>query len=214
MARARKAGDDAYNIRRRARRIIANLEAQKDILSPRRAKAVSSYIESLQRDIEASLMKNAPAGVSADEAKARRDRALARLNTAGSVKKTPKQERANAIFRKQMSLASSGDSYTSLGKYGQDRVKIFYRATQRIWEGKPAKDRNDLIMKSLGVSSLEAAMKIVLSQNKEAMRAAVRGSVQKDRVSDFAEAMDFYEGYEDEGADNGSPDYIALVNII
>ena len=105
-----------------------------------------------------------------------------------------------------MSLAQRGQPST-LGDYGRAKVKIFYRATQRYWEGK-GPNRNENILKALNVKTLDEAMSIVLAGNSEALQAAMDAdkSIIDTNASEFA-----YSGQQDI---EKSPDYLALVNYV
>ncbi len=115
-------------------------------------------------------------------------------------------QRANLVMQQQMSLAQRGQPST-LGEYGRAKVKIFYRATQRYWEGK-GPNRNENILKALNVKTLDEAMSIVLAGNSEALQAAMDAdkSIIDTNASEFA-----YSGQQDIET---SPDYLALVNYV
>lgn len=115
-------------------------------------------------------------------------------------------QRANLVMQQQMSLAQRGQPST-LGDYGRAKVKIFYRATQRYWEGK-GPNRNENILKALNVKTLDEAMSIVLAGNSEALQAAMDAdkSIIDTNASEFA-----YSGQQDIET---SPDYLALVNYV
>lgn len=115
-------------------------------------------------------------------------------------------QRANLVMQQQMSLAQRGQPST-LGEYGRAKVKIFYRATQRYWDGK-GPNRNENILKALNVKTLDEAMSIVLAGNSEALQAAMDAdkSIIDTNASEFA-----YSGQQDIET---SPDYLALVNYV
>lgn len=130
-------------------------------------------------------------------------------NLAAQTTKAPKgMTRANYIFQQQVGAASNKRPST-LGKYGDIKVKIFYRATQRMWEGAPSAMRNKIIMNNLGVSSLAEAFNVVMStQNaKEALQYAISAG---QPIEDTAENMAFMQDVQD--STYSSPDYISMVN--
>lgn len=115
-------------------------------------------------------------------------------------------KRANMVMAQQMSLAQRGQPST-LGDYGRAKVKIFYRATQRYWQGK-GPNRNENILKALGVQTLDEAMAIVMAGNGDALKMAMSA----DKPVNDTNNPDFsYGGYTDIYS---SPDYIALVNYV
>ena len=115
-------------------------------------------------------------------------------------------KRANMVMAQQMSLAQRGQPST-LGGYGRAKVKIFYRATQRYWQGK-GPNRNENILKAMGVQTLDEAMAIVMAGNGDALNMAMTA----DKPITDTNNPDFsYGGYTDIYS---SPDYIALVNYV
>ena len=83
------------------------------------------------------------------------------------------QARRDRIFRTQIRVEEeSGGSIGgrfqgTAGKYHYER--LFYMSTQSMWAGKANQDRDQAIMKSLGVSSLEEAYDIIIEGNAEAI---------------------------------------------
>ena len=111
-----------------------------------------------------------------------------------------RQERANTIYQKEINLASSGDSDTRLGDLGFEKAKIFYKATERLWEGHSLHERNDIIMQKLGFNSLQECMEYVLSKNKDAVDFARR-----------SKGKGGYVGGAEDSSHITSPEYMALV---
>ena len=72
----------------------------------------------------------------------------------------------NYMTQKQLNLATKSqsilDSASNPSMYTAAQAKVFYRATQKIWEGKSG-NRNQAIMKYFGVTSLSEAVDIVLN---------------------------------------------------
>ena len=85
--------------------------------------------------------------------------------------------RRNIIFRDKLNRAtrSSDSDAANFSEISKAEAKLFYRYTQKIWEGQPSyKDRNQLIMEYYGTQSLEEAFKIVMEtpEVKEALKKA------------------------------------------
>ena len=67
-------------------------------------------------------------------------------------------------FAKELRKAKAG-GISALGAKGREKAQLFYRVTQRLWEGKPLAERNNAIMEGLGVSSLEAAYAKIITRS-------------------------------------------------
>lgn len=85
--------------------------------------------------------------------------------------KKSRQERENRIYREQ--IRSEEEFGVPSARFGGEAgekhfERIFYMATQSIWRGKANENRDQLIMKTLGVTSLEEAYEKVLEENEEA----------------------------------------------
>lgn len=84
------------------------------------------------------------------------------------------QARRDRIFRTQIRVEEEtggdiggGRFQGTAGRYHYER--IFYTSTQSIWAGLPNDQRDQAIMKALGVSSLEEAYDLVIEGNAEAI---------------------------------------------
>lgn len=77
--------------------------------------------------------------------------------------------RKTAIQQEKINLAKE---FSTLGKQSESKASLFYMATQRLWEGYPAAERNKIIIKKLGVTNLEEAYKIVM--NREDVKKALK----------------------------------------
>lgn len=202
MARQRRKSDETYNVRRRAKRYVASLE--REIAKTQSAagrRALRKYARNITRQ-----MKRTYRGSGYNVAKA--TQVLVEL----IARKTGMtgQSRANYVFRQQIGIASrGGKSSIGDGYMGQAKTKIFYRATQRFWEGAPAKDRNKLIMAALGTDSLAEAFDMVMARQKLAVKAA-QGNLEP--IEDTEENVLFAEGLVSEST--GSPDYLDYVKVM
>lgn len=124
--------------------------------------------------------------------------------------KTKQNEAANRAFQRQIGLASRGHK-SSLGKgdIARGKVSIFYAATQRMWEGRPATERNKIIMSKLGVRTLAEAYQMVMKKQEDALE-MLKSNVSA--VEDTEANRLFRESIVDDF--NTSSDYIAFVNEI
>lgn len=229
-SRARKKADDIYNARRRAKRLLNRLSRDSVAgLSFQEQRALQSYELGLYKQIystyqsasdRAKFLKTVPADVRAaldgrkpvaDFEKAKQ--AASNLDIQTKRDNRSAASRRNEIFKREIRLASTGDASTALGKFGKANVKIFYAATQSIWEGIPYNKRDNAIMNALDVDSLREAYRMVLSGNVSAVREAAQYQRGYEVDSEYTdEGADFYE---DMGApdEEGSPDYLLGVGL-
>lgn len=210
MARAKTKSDEIYNARRRAKRAVARLEREIGGYSKRQAAAAKKYITKLNEQIAKSYspQRGGVRGISEGAEKAA---AVLRESVKPSKSADSVESRRNRIFERELRTASSGapSAIAKSQDLGQAYAKIFYRATQSIWQGAPPEERNRRILAGLGESDLERAFVKVLMANRIAVRFArsqVRGI---ERGFDTEEEWFFEEpGDVDEYA---SPDYIGMV---
>nr|DAM21424.1 MAG TPA: hypothetical protein [Bacteriophage sp.] len=194
--RQRRQSDEVYNARRRAKRYVKSLEKQvNQSKSATERRVLRRYIRNLNEVIAGSYRGS---GRSIDKSVAALKSQTQRGKT-GTV-------RANYVFQQQIGLAGSGRK-SALGKYGAQKVKIFYTATQRIWQGAPASQRNKLIMAELGASSLGEAFDMVMKRNKTALD-MVKGLYEP--IGDTAENIAFAQGLIEDI--QTSPEYLDYVN--
>ena len=192
MARAKRASDEVYNARRRAKRLLARLERE-DVsgmgASQKRARA--DYIASVREQIAQSYQgtRQVP------EAQTRANSAAERLDrmTTAPRKAKSRAARSNLIFQRQINLARSGAPST-LGESGKESVSVFYAATRRFWRGRDPKERNRLIMEGLGVTSLSEAYDRVIGANRKALDILVSVGAQTSLVEGLtSENEAFYD---------------------
>ena len=108
-----------------------------------------------------------------------------------------KQGLTNFMTQGEINAASVGNEDFSGGKTLEE-TKVFYRATQRFWEGaRDTDNRNKLIMRGLGFDNLQDAWDYVMNQ------ASVKQALQY--------------AYSEESIDEGdrtSPSYTSIVEMI
>lgn len=194
--RQRRQSDEVYNARRRAKRYVKSLEKQvNQSKSATERRVLRRYIRNLNETI-AGTYRGSGRSI---------DKSVAALKSQTQKGKTG-TARANYVFQQQIGLAGSGRK-SALGKYGAQKVKIFYTATQRIWQGAPASQRNKLIMAELGASSLGEAFDMVMKRNKTALDMA-KGLYEP--IGDTAENIAFAQGLIEDI--QTSPEYLDYVN--
>lgn len=194
--RQRRQSDEVYNVRRRAKRYVKSLEKQVNrSKSATERRVLRRYIRNLNEAIVGTYRGS---GRSIDKS-------VAALKSQTQRGKSG-TARANYVFQQQIGLAGR-DRKSALGKYGAQKVKIFYTATQRIWQGAPASQRNKLIMAELGASSLGEAFDMVMKRNKAALDMA-KGLYEP--IGDTAENIAFAQGLIEDI--QTSPEYLDYVN--
>lgn len=194
--RQRRQSDEVYNVRRRAKRYVKSLEKQVNrSKSATERRVLRRYIRNLNAAI-AGTYRGSGRSI---------DKSVAALKAQTQKGKTG-TARANYVFQQQIGLAGRGRK-SALGKYGAQKVKIFYTATQRIWQGSPASQRNKLIMAELGASSLGEAFDMVLKRNKTSLDMA-KGLYEP--IGDTAENIAFAQGLIEDI--QTSPEYLDYVN--
>lgn len=67
-------------------------------------------------------------------------------------------------FARELRKARAG-GISVLGAKGREKVQLFYRVVQNLWEGRPLAERNNAIMEGLGVTSLEAAYAKIMARS-------------------------------------------------
>lgn len=194
--RQRRQSDEVYNARRRAKRYVKSLEKQvNQSKSATERRVLRRYIRNLNEAI-AGTYRGSGRSI---------DKSVAALKSQTQKGKSG-AARANYVFQQQIGLAGR-DRKSALGKYGAQKVKIFYTATQRIWQGAPASQRNKLIMAELGASSLGEAFDMVMKRNKAALDMA-KGLYEP--IGDTAENIAFAQGLIEDI--QTSPEYLDYVN--
>lgn len=194
MARARKTADVLTAKRKRVRRAINTI--RKSIVegmpeSERRARTV--YVQRLEADLKKTYVGRV-------RGKAQRTEAYARANAiadtltkqAATVKggggKRGERRRAFNIFRQEMRIASKGGA-SALGEFGREKVKIFWRYTQNIWQRPdvPPDKRLDAVMKAYGATSLSELFETIMERNKKALEYAQNMKMHIGELEDYTD---------------------------
>lgn len=176
MARARKTADVLTAKRKRVRRAINTI--RKSITagipeSERRAR--TAYVQRLETELKKTYVGRVRNKQMRVEAYARANEIADRLSKqAATVKggggKRGEQRRAINIFRQEMRIASKGVP-SALGEFGREKVKIFWRYTQNIWQRPdvPPDKRLDAVMKAYGATSLSELFETIMERNKKVL---------------------------------------------
>lgn len=212
QSRPRRAADDVYNARRRARRAAAKIERElarekaAGTVSAKREASTRNYIANLREQIQKTF------STKRGEITAEQKSAMQALDVQTLQKGTKTTaQRQNVIFERQINLASAEmpSTIAKTPEAAKAAVKIFYKATQPIWSGMPIEERNRAIMAHYGVDTLQEAFTAVLRENAPAFRSAL-SAFEPLESTDEAEFME-EPGLTD---DYGSPPYLAFVNPV
>ena len=111
-------------------------------------------------------------------------------------------QRSLAATQRQLNMASAGDTASI---YTESDVRIFYRATQRLWEGHPVSERNKVILEKTGYERLSDLVADVLAANEVARNKAENyRNLTKEQREQMDEEPDVKEAEQ-------SPDYLLEV---
>lgn len=176
MPRAHKRADVLTAKRKRVRRAINTI--RKSITegmpeSERRARTV--YVQRLETELKKTYVGRIRNKQMRTDAYARANEiADALTNQAATVKggggRRGEQRRAYNIFRQEMRIASKG-GLSALGEFGREKVKIFWRYTQNIWQRPdvPPDKRLEAIMQAYGATSLSELFETIMQRNEKAL---------------------------------------------
>lgn len=184
--------------RKRARRAIARLQKQvqetNNVMLKRKANA---QIADLQRNI-ANLSATGKTKTYSEAAQ----EALSSLK--GKRVGTQRELASVQIdFQSEVNAARRGE-ISFFSTRGKERVQLFYKATQPLWEGKPMAERNESIMKALGVRSMRQAF-IKVYQQKEVQEVWKQLNTSGGPVSDTDDMVQAYMQAQRTNYTGGSP---------
>lgn len=207
MPRARKQADVLTAKRKRVRRVINSLEKSITGNMPEsEARVRRAYIQRLEtqlkntyvgrvRDsaIRAELYRRA--NEKADELV--RQAAMAR----GGKGRAKERARSFNIFREEMRMASKGMP-SVLGELGREKVKVFWRYTQNIWQRSnvPPNKRLETIMKAYDVDSLSELFDTIMQRNEKVLEYARNMKTHAGDLEDYTDV------------DGGSPIWLIAVS--
>lgn len=207
MPRARKQADILTAKRKRVRRAINTI--RKSITprmpeSERHARMV--YVQRLETDLKQTYVGRIQNKQLRAEAYARAmentDKLVRQVETVkGGGGKRGEQRRSFNIFRQEMRMASKGLP-SALGDFGREKVKIFWRYTQNIWQRPdvPPERRLEAIMEAYGVNSLSELFDIIMQRNVKVLEYV------KNMEMHIGDLEDYMDG------DGGSPPWLVAVS--
>lgn len=176
MPRAHKRADVLTAKRKRVRRAINTI--RKSIIegmpeSERHARTV--YVQRLETELQKTYVGRIRNKQMRTDAYARANEiADALTKQAATVKggggRRGEQRRAFNIFRQEMRIASKGGP-SALGEFGREKVKIFWRYTQNIWQRPdvPPDKRLEAVMQAYGATSLSELFETIMQRNEKVL---------------------------------------------
>lgn len=162
MARAKRASDETYNARRRAKRALARLDRDIKAGKVKRTRQITAYQQELKKQINQSYIgRNAtPSKLSSAQ------QAASTLDKYRIGAKAEATERRNIMFRANVKASSSGS-----GTIPKANVQLFWNATKHAWAGR-GRDRYAAIQRYYGTDDLQAVFNQVMEANKDALARA------------------------------------------
>lgn len=204
--------EQAGKVRRTAKRRIARLE--KEITRTESDKERALYrqqIDVLREQIQKTYQRNPPTnratGFNEDSVKIAVQN-LSRTNISSRIG-TSNQSRRNFITQQELNNAVSVKNPMQTGEFTAEEVSIFYRATQRAWEGAPSTaNKNQLILEYYGETDLRSFVRQVLENQQEAVNEAHR------KASPDYEDESEVPSDSDQSSRAKSADWVEFVNIL
>lgn len=170
------------------------------------ANARRAYIQRLETQLKHTYVGRVRNSVMRDELYQRANETADKLvQQVGEVRggKGRARERARSfnIFREEMRMASKGMP-SALGDLGREKVKVFWRYTQKIWQKSnvPPNKRLEVIMKAYDADSLSELFDTIMERNEKALRYAERMKTHTGELEDYMEV------------DGGSPIWLLAVS--
>jgi hypothetical protein len=207
MPRAHKQADLLTAKRKRVRRAINSLKKSiTDTMPESEANARRAYIQRLETQLKHTYVSRVRNSVMRDELYHRANETADKLvRQVGEVRggKGRARERARSfnIFREEMRMASKGMP-NALGELGREKVKIFWRYTQNIWQKSnvPPNKRLEAIMKAYDADSLSELFDTIMERNEKALQYAERMKTHTGELEDSTDV------------DGGSPIWLLAVS--
>lgn len=207
MPRARKQADILTAKRKRVKRTINTIRKSITPDMPESERhARTMYVQRLETDLKQTYVGRIQNKQLRVEAYARAMENAADLvrrveTVKGGGGKRGERRRSFNIFRQEMRMASKGLP-SALGDLGREKVKIFWRYTQNIWQRPdvPPGKRFEAVMRAYDADSLSELFDDIMQRNDKALQYAKRMQL---HVGDLEDAED---------GDGGSPPWLIAVS--
>lgn len=207
MPRAHKQADVLTAKRKRVRRTINSLKKSiTDTMPESEVRARRVYIQRLETQLKNTYVGRTRNAAMRDELYQRaNEKADALLQQTEGVRggKGRAKERARSfnIFREEMRMASKGMP-SALGELGREKVKVFWRYTQNIWQKSnvPPNKRLETIMQAYDADSLSELFDTIMQRNEKALEYAKNMKMHTGELEDYTDV------------DGGSPIWLLAVS--
>ena len=194
MARARKMADVLTAKRKRVRRAINTIrKSVTEGMPESERRARTTYVQRLEGELKKTYVGRIRNKQMRIEAYARANEIADRLTkqvatVKGGGGRRGEQRRAFNIFRQEMRMASKG-APSALGEFGREKVKIFWRYTQNIWQRPdvPPDKRLNAVMKAYGATSLSELFETVMERNRKALEYAQNMKMHIGELEDYTD---------------------------
>lgn len=194
MPRAHKQADVLTAKRKRVRRTINSLKKSiTDTMPESEAHARRVYIQRLETQLKNTYVGRTRNAAMRDELYQRaNEKADALIRQTESVRggKGRAKERARAfhIFRNEMRMASKGLP-SALGDLGREKVKVFWRYTQNIWQKSnvPPNKRLETIMQAYDADTLSELFDTIMRRNEKALEYAKTMKMHTGELEDYTD---------------------------
>lgn len=191
MARAKRASDETYNIRRRAKRAMQRAIKQGN----------TQFAQALQREIDKSYMDKGTKQYRQGIEQVKRN-LKGLVGQEGTARGNKKVQRSNTAFLAELRKAAKGlpsAVTTRTGFQATLETNVFFAATRDMWEYVPGGNERPLetVAGILGYDNLEEAYRYIMSKQDEALAKidALSGAQPVDDITQPTE-LSFEERYQ------------------
>lgn len=207
MPRAHKQADVLTAKRKRVRRAINSLKKSiTDNMPESEANARRAYIQRLETQLKNTYVGRVRNSGMRNELYQRANETADKLvqqvsGVRGGKGRARERARSFNIFREEMRMASKGMP-SALGDLGREKVKVFWRYTQNIWQKSnvPPNKRLEVIMKAYGADSLSELFDTIMQRNEKALEYAKNMKMHTGDLEDYTDV------------DGGSPIWLLAVS--
>lgn len=207
MPRAHKQADLLTAKRKRVRRAINSLKKSiTDSMPESEANARRAYIQRLETQLKNTYVGRVRNSGMRNELYQRANETADKLvqqvsGVRGGKGRARERARSFNIFREEMRMASKGMP-SALGDLGREKVKVFWRYTQNIWQKSnvPPNKRLEVIMKAYDADSLSELFDTIMQRNEKALEYAKNMKMHTGELEDYMDV------------DGGSPIWLLAVS--
>lgn len=207
MPRARKQADVLTAKRKRVNRAINSLKKSiTDAMPESEANVRRDYIQRLESQLKKTYVGRVSNRAMREELYQRANEVADMLvrqvgEVRGGKGHAMERRRSFNIFRTEMRMASKGQP-SVLGELGREKVKIFWRYTQNIWQKPniPPDKRLEAVMKAYDADSLSELFDTIMARNEKVLRYAKSMKAHTGDLEDYTDT------------DGGSPIWLVAVS--